>query len=82
IPLDRVNTGWFDAGTINGFGLGGLGVAAKRSISTEAPLSFARGAQVELIAPIVDIKADITARSGSISVTNILRPDLAALSPI
>ncbi|MGC8035554.1 hypothetical protein ACP3WA_25860, partial [Salmonella enterica] len=26
--------------------------------------------------------ADITARSGSISVTNILRPDLAALSPI
>ncbi|WP_076866184.1 filamentous hemagglutinin N-terminal domain-containing protein [Bradyrhizobium mercantei] len=82
IPLDRVNTGWFDAATINASGLGGLSVAAKRSISTEAPLTFARGAQVELIAPVVDIKADVTARSGSVSVTNILRPDAAALTPI
>ncbi|UGV26743.1 filamentous hemagglutinin N-terminal domain-containing protein [Rhodopseudomonas boonkerdii] len=82
IPLDRVNTGWFDSGTISAFGLGGLRVAAKQSIATEAPLSFARGAQVEFIAPFVDIKADITARSGSVSVTNILRPDAAALTPI
>ncbi len=82
IPLDRVNTGWFDAGMINAFGLGGLGVAAKQSITTDAPLSFARGAQVEFIAPIVDIKADITARAGSVSITNILKPDAAILTPI
>ncbi|MCC8962943.1 filamentous hemagglutinin family protein [Bradyrhizobium sp. Pear76] len=82
LPSERLNTGWFDAGTINAFGLGGLSVAAKQSIATETPLTFARGAQVEFIAPVVDIKADITARSGSVGVSNILRPDAAALSPI
>ncbi|HEX7923095.1 MAG TPA: filamentous hemagglutinin N-terminal domain-containing protein, partial [Bradyrhizobium sp.] len=82
IPLDRVNTGWFDAGMINAFGLGGLSVAAKQSIAAEAPLTFARGAQVEFIAPVVDIKADITARAGSVGVTNILKPEAAALKPI
>ncbi|MBR1045755.1 filamentous hemagglutinin family protein, partial [Bradyrhizobium viridifuturi] len=41
-------------------------------ISINAPLQFAPGAQVRLTAPTVDIAADIIARSGSVTVSNIL----------
>ncbi|TAI63813.1 filamentous hemagglutinin N-terminal domain-containing protein, partial [Bradyrhizobium sp. Leo170] len=82
LPLDRANTGLFDVGLVNGAGLGGLSVAAKQSIVTDAPLTFASGGQVTFVAPVVDINADVTTRAGSVTITNILRPDAAVLTPI
>ncbi|WP_194456761.1 filamentous hemagglutinin family protein [Bradyrhizobium sp. CCBAU 53421] len=72
LPADRVNTAWFDAPTLNGFGLGGLNINTANKIAVNAPLEFSAGAQVKLIAPAVDIAADIAARSGSVTVSNIL----------
>ncbi|WP_461334877.1 filamentous haemagglutinin family protein [Bradyrhizobium embrapense] len=72
LPSDRTNTAWFDAPTLNGFGLGGVNINSANKITVNAPLQFAPGAQVRLIAPTVDIAADITARSGSVTVSNIL----------
>ncbi|MBR1323135.1 filamentous hemagglutinin family protein [Bradyrhizobium sp. U87765 SZCCT0109] len=75
LPADRVNTGWFDAAQLASFGLGGLSVVTSGSITIDAPLVFAPGAQVNLVAPVVDIRADIVARAGSVTIANILRPD-------
>ncbi|WP_163157855.1 filamentous hemagglutinin family protein [Bradyrhizobium uaiense] len=72
LPASRVNTAYFDAPTLNGFGLGGLYINTSSKIAIDAPLQFAPGAQVKLIAPTVDIAAGITARSGSVTVSNIL----------
>ena len=73
LPSDRANTAWFDVSALNGFGLGGASIASGGQITVEAPLTLANGAQVKLVAPVVDIKADITARSGSVTVSNILK---------
>ena len=75
LPAERGNTAWFDVGLTNSFGLGGLSAATASSIAVDAPLNLAPGAQVRLVAPVVDIAADITARSGSVTVTNFLKPD-------
>ncbi|MBR1207597.1 MULTISPECIES: filamentous hemagglutinin family protein [unclassified Bradyrhizobium] len=72
LPAGRVNTAWFDAPALNSFGLGGLNINTSNKIAIDAPLQFSSGAQVKLIAPAVDIGADITARSGSVTVSNIL----------
>lgn len=72
LPPDRVGTAYFDAPMLNGFGLGGVNINTANKIAVNAPLQFAPGAQVKLTAPTVDIAADITARSGSVTVSNIL----------
>lgn len=72
LPADRTNTAWFDAPTLNSFGLGGVNIDSANKIAVNAPLQFAPGAQVKLIAPTVDIAAGITARSGSVTVSNML----------
>ncbi|MCK9919220.1 filamentous hemagglutinin family protein [Microbacteriaceae bacterium K1510] len=82
LPADRANTAWFDASALNKAGLGGLDVATSGKIVVDAPLMFANGAKVKLVAPIVDIKADMTARAGSVTVTNIFRPDGTNVSPV
>jgi filamentous hemagglutinin family protein len=78
LPGNVANTAYFSASDINSSGLGGLSVATRDQINVDAPLTLAPGAQVKLIAPVVDIKADVTAPSGGVTVTNILQPDLAA----
>ncbi|WP_420967014.1 filamentous haemagglutinin family protein [Bradyrhizobium sp. B120] len=72
LPAGRVNTAWFDAPALNSFGLGGLNINTANKISIDAPLQLSSGAQVKLIAPTVDIAAGITARSGTVTVSNIL----------
>ncbi len=75
LPSDRVNTAWFDAYSVDSFNLGGLNIATGNKIAVEAPLQFAPGAQVKLVAPTVDIAADIIAHSGSVTVSNFLQSD-------
>ncbi len=79
--IERKNTAWFDADRINQAKLGGIDIASTKSIAVDAPLALANGAQVKLIAPIVDIHADLTARGGAVTVTNTLKPDLATAVP-
>jgi filamentous hemagglutinin family protein len=81
LPLDRVNTIWLDASRLNAEGLGGLDLATGASVNIDAPLTLANGGALNIVAPTVDIAADVTARGGSISVTNILTPGSGA-SPV
>ncbi|WP_454625216.1 filamentous haemagglutinin family protein [Bradyrhizobium cenepequi] len=69
-PADRTNTAWFDAEYLSRQGLGAIDFATGGKITIDAPLSVADGGSVTLIAPVVDIKADVTARSGQITATN------------
>ncbi|SEH32920.1 filamentous haemagglutinin family protein [Magnetospirillum fulvum] len=70
-----VNTVWLDAQNLNSQHLGGVSVVTTNSIAVDAPLTLANGGKVELIAPVVDINADVTARGGSFTATNVFTPD-------
>ncbi|TAI64372.1 hypothetical protein CWO89_19265 [Bradyrhizobium sp. Leo170] len=71
LPDGRANTAWFDADYLNAQGLGGLELGTRGAIAIDAPLTLANGGSVKLIAPVIDIKADVTARSGSVNATNL-----------
>jgi filamentous hemagglutinin family protein len=73
LPGDRTGTAWFDAARLNEAGLGGLTLATSGTIAVERDLKLADGGAVEMVAPNIDIAADITARSGTISATNIFK---------
>ncbi|MFJ3047946.1 filamentous hemagglutinin family protein [Herbaspirillum chlorophenolicum] len=66
----RSGTVWFDSAYLNALQLGGLEIATSDTITIERALTLANGGKLDFIAPVVDIKADIAARSGSISVNN------------
>ena len=70
IPEVRVNTAWFDADALSSAGLGGIEVQTLNRISVDAPLSVVPGGTVKLAGAIVDLNADITARSGKVIATN------------
>ncbi|WP_456636739.1 filamentous haemagglutinin family protein [Bradyrhizobium sp. USDA 10063] len=72
LPEDHANTAWFDAGYLNAQNLGSIEIATAGKITIDAPLSVVDGGSVSLVAPIVDINADITARNGSILSSNTL----------
>nr|WP_225709171.1 filamentous haemagglutinin family protein [Bradyrhizobium cenepequi] len=72
LPAGRTNTLWLDAGHLNDRKLGGIDLATGDKISVDAPLSVADGGSVSLIAPMVDVNATITARGGSVTLTNVL----------
>ncbi|TWT12543.1 filamentous haemagglutinin family protein [Reyranella sp. CPCC 100927] len=80
IPEDRTNTAWFDAGHLNAQGLGVVDFATSGTITVDAPLSVVDGGSVSLVAATVDIKADITARSGRITATNHFKGFLNPIS--
>ncbi|MGO4714356.1 filamentous hemagglutinin family protein [Bradyrhizobium sp. 2TAF24] len=75
-------TVWLDAGRLAKQNLGGLAAITTNTISIDAPLALANGGNLELVAPIVDINATIMARSGSVTATNILKPDSAQLGTV
>jgi filamentous hemagglutinin family protein len=70
LSSDRTNTVWFDTTHINAQHLGGLDVGTKGTIAVDTALTLADGGHVNFNSAIVDIKADITARSGSITANN------------
>jgi filamentous hemagglutinin family protein len=82
LPANVANTAAFDAGLLNSFGLGGLNVATAGSITIDAPLNFAPGAQLTFTAPLVQINAGITARGGSLTAGNIMHAVLASGQPV
>jgi filamentous hemagglutinin family protein len=70
LPSARTGTAWFDTSYLNALRLGGLDIATGDTITVERALTLADGGQVNFVAPVVDIKADITARGGSLTVDN------------
>ncbi|WP_371422753.1 filamentous haemagglutinin family protein [Tardiphaga sp.] len=71
LPAERGNTVWLDADHLNAQKLGGLDLGTRGAITVDASLELANGGKVNLIAPVIDIKADIIARSGSVNATNV-----------
>ncbi|MDE1174711.1 MAG: filamentous hemagglutinin [Parvibaculaceae bacterium] len=79
LPASRANTAWFDAARLNADGLGGLDLGTRGAITVDRDLTLANGGSIELTAPVIDINANITAHSGSITATNIMTsPSLGA----
>jgi filamentous hemagglutinin family protein len=70
LPEDRVGTVWLDAARLNGIGLGGLTLETAGAIAITSDLTLADGGALTLIAPTIDLAANVTARSGSIRATN------------
>ncbi len=66
----RSGTVWFDSAYINALQLGGLDIATRETITVEQALTLASGGKLDFVAPVIDIKADITVRSGSIAMNN------------
>lgn len=73
LPQDRTGTAWLDAARLSEAGLGGLAVATTGAIAIESDLTLADGGALELVAPTIDISGNVTARSGSISGTNLFK---------
>jgi filamentous hemagglutinin family protein len=72
-PIDpsRTNTAWFDAGQLSSSGLGTIDLVTSGDIAVNAPLTLADGGALTLTGANVDINANVTARSGSITAGNV-----------
>jgi filamentous hemagglutinin family protein len=69
---ERIGTTWLDAAHLNLAGLGELDLGTQGNVAINAPLVLANGGALNILAPNVDFNADVTARAGSIDVSNIL----------
>lgn len=72
LPGARTGTAWLDAAQLSAAGLGGLNIVTAGEITISAPLTLAPGAQLTFIAPDIDVGANLTARSGQVSLGNLL----------
>lgn len=77
LPSARTGTAWFDAGHINAQRLSGIDIGTSDTITIERAMTFAAGGRVTLNAAVVDIKANVTARGGSLTVDNFFKGDIA-----
>ncbi len=71
LPEERASTLYLDAPGLNGFGLGGLLVAAVNAIDVESELSVSPGGTIDLYGPAVKVDADLAAPSGHVLLGNI-----------
>ncbi len=69
----RNGTAWFDAGHINALHLGGLDIGNSDTITIDRAVTLADGGRINLNAAVVDFKADVTARGGSLTVDNYFK---------
>jgi len=81
IADDRKNTAWFSADHLNSLGLGGIDIGTAGKVTIAAPLRVATGGAVDLLAPVIDIKADVTAHSGRITANNVFDPKPGVILP-
>ncbi|MDI4236712.1 filamentous hemagglutinin N-terminal domain-containing protein [Bradyrhizobium sp. Arg237L] len=72
LPADRKRTLYLDAERLKEQSLGRLDLATAGTIAVESDLTLADGGSLDLTAPTIDIRATITARSGSVTLTNAL----------
>jgi len=69
---ERLGTVWLDAARLNEQGLGGLDLVSAGGIAVEHDLDVTPGGYVRLASGQVDVDATVTARSGDITLTNII----------
>ncbi len=69
---ERLGTVWLDAARLNEQGLGGLDLVSAGGIAVERDVNVAPGGYVRLASGQVDVDATVTARSGDITLTNII----------
>lgn len=62
-----------DTGALNASALGGLRIAARSGIQVQSALQVADGGDITLMAPAVDVAADLTAHGGSVHLGNVLQ---------
>src|SRR3546814_11250402 len=72
LPEEREGTLYLNTDLLNDFNLGGIKVAAANSITVDNGLAVAPGGDIILYGPQVDVNFDLTARSGSIHLGNVL----------
>ncbi|WP_051334612.1 filamentous haemagglutinin family protein [Bradyrhizobium sp. Ai1a-2] len=72
LPASRSNTLWLDASRLNDQRLGGLDLATGGSIAIDSGLALADGGSLDLTAPVIDIRANVTVRGGSVTASNQL----------
>jgi filamentous hemagglutinin family protein len=78
LPADRIGTATINSDRLNDIGFGSIITAANDSVTVNDALTVTPGGTIELLAPQVTINANLTARSGSIVLGNIV--DSVALS--
>ncbi|MDQ8727797.1 filamentous haemagglutinin family protein [Bradyrhizobium sp. LHD-71] len=72
MPAGRTGTLWLDAGHLNDQLLGGLDLATSGNMTIESDLTLADGGSIDLVAPIIDIRTNVTVRGGRVSASNQL----------
>ncbi|SDS18505.1 filamentous hemagglutinin family N-terminal domain-containing protein [Halopseudomonas litoralis] len=72
LPDDRQGTLVLNADQLNGFNLGAIKVAAGESITVENDLAVGHAGNITLYGPQINVNADLTARSGSIHLGNVV----------
>lgn len=65
-----LNEAVLNTASLNADGLGGLSIATGGSIAITAGLTLAAGGILSLLAPVVDVGGDISARGGKITISN------------
>ncbi|WP_081768830.1 filamentous haemagglutinin family protein [Herbaspirillum sp. RV1423] len=75
LDATRLNTVWLNAARLNGDQLGAVDMVTSGQITVRQPLQLANGGRLSLVAPVVDIEGDLTARGGTVKVSNLFLPD-------
>jgi filamentous hemagglutinin family protein len=79
---ERLGTVWLDAARLNEQGLGGLDLVSVGGIAVEQDLDVTPGGYVRLASGQVDVDATVTARSGDITLTNIIEAYTDGATPV
>jgi len=73
LPQERKDALHIDSERLNGWGLGALLAAGSDSVTVEGAVAVAAGGSIRLLAPQVQVDANLTARGGEIALGNVRR---------
>lgn len=71
LPAALLNTANLAAETLNAANLGGLSLTTRGTITLKSPVTLAPGGSAAFVAPAVEFRAGVTARSGRVVATNL-----------
>lgn len=71
LPEERIGTALLDSERLNGYGLGGLTLTTGKGVSIDEALTLTEGGTLTIAASTTDVDADVTIRSGSVTVGNV-----------
>ncbi|WP_211907972.1 two-partner secretion domain-containing protein [Tardiphaga alba] len=71
-PSDRTGTVWLSSDLLTSFNLGGISAWSTKGIAVDSALAVAAGGVIDFQAANVTIAADVTARSGTVTIGNLV----------